>query len=76
MDIEWTFQLRNGHFQEIPTGTPGGDKGLRCGDQPDRWGELVRHTDELPEWTRPYFEAVRARETARGDSRPPRLRLV
>lgn len=57
-------------------GTLGGDKGLGYRDEPNTWGELVRDTDELPEWTRPYLETVRAWETARGNSRPPRLRLV
>ena len=57
-------------------GTLGGDKGLGFSDEPDRWGDLVRNTDELPDWTRPYLEAVRAWEKARGNSRPPRLRLI
>lgn len=57
-------------------GTLGGDKGLGFSDEPDRWGELVRHTDELPDWTHPYLEAARAWETARVNSRPPRLRLI
>ena len=57
-------------------GALGGNKGLGFSDEPDRWGELVFHTDELPDWTRPYLDAARAWETARGNPRLPRLRLV
>lgn len=57
-------------------GTLGGNKGLGFSDEPARWGELVFHTDELPDWTRPYLDAARAWETTRGNPRSPRLRLV
>ncbi|HEX7824904.1 MAG TPA: hypothetical protein VF477_08390 [Mycobacterium sp.] len=57
-------------------GTVGGDKGLGFSDEPEQWGEVVRHTDELPDWSRPYIEAARVWEAARGNPRPPRLRLV
>ncbi|WP_147305946.1 hypothetical protein [Subtercola boreus] len=57
-------------------GTLGGNKGFGFSDEPDRWGEVVRHTDELPEWSRPYLVAARSWETARGNPRSPRLRLV
>lgn len=43
-------------------GTRGGDKGLGYRDEPNTWGELGRDTDQLPEWTRPYLETVRAWE--------------
>lgn len=57
-------------------GTLGGDKGLGSSDEPDRWGEAVHHTDELPDWSRSYLDAARAWETARGNPQTPRLRLV
>ncbi|WP_146076589.1 hypothetical protein [Rathayibacter sp. AY1A7] len=57
-------------------GTHGGTKGFGFSDEPDLWGELVRDTDDLPDWSRPYLEAARAWETARGNVRPPRLRLI
>lgn len=57
-------------------GSVGGNKGLGFSDEPDRWGDPVRHTDELPDWSRPYLDAARAWESARGNQRPPTLRLV
>lgn len=57
-------------------GTLGGNKGLGFSDEPDKWGEPVQHTDELPDWAHPYLEAARAWETSRGNPRPPRLRLL
>ena len=57
-------------------GTLGGDKGLGFSDEPDRWGEAMQHTDELPDWSRPYLDAARAWEAARGNPPRPQLRLV
>lgn len=47
-------------------GTLGGDKGFGFSDEPERWGELVRDTDELPDGSRPYLEAACTWETSRG----------
>lgn len=57
-------------------GTRGGAKGLGFSDEPDRWGETVQHTDDLPAWSQPYLDVVRAWEAARGNVRSPRLRPV
>lgn len=57
-------------------GTRGGAKGLGFSDEPDRWDDVVPHTDNLPAWCQPYLDAARAWEAARGNSRPPQLRLV
>ena len=57
-------------------GTLGGNKGLGFSDEPDRWGNEPHHTDDLPDWVRPYLETARAWESGRGNPRPPRLRLV
>lgn len=57
-------------------GTPGGNKGLGYSDEPERWAPTVQHTDALPDWARPYVAVVRAWESARGNERVPRLRLV
>jgi hypothetical protein len=57
-------------------GTLGGNKGIPFSDEPEQWDDKVAHTDELPDWARTYLETARAWETARGNPRPPRLRLV
>jgi len=57
-------------------GTLGGAKGLGFSDEPDRWGELVQATAELPDWTRHYLEAARSWEASRGNPRTPQLRLL
>ncbi|GAB3306145.1 hypothetical protein GCM10027427_35940 [Pseudoclavibacter terrae] len=57
-------------------GTLGGNKGLGYSDEPERWAGGPHHTDDLPDWARPYVEAARAWETERGNPRQPRLRLL
>lgn len=57
-------------------GALSGNKGLGFSDEPERWDELVQETVHLPDWTRPYLEAVRLWEAGRGNPWTPRLRLV
>lgn len=57
-------------------GTLGSDKAVAFSDEPDRWADTVRHTHELPAWSRPYIDAVRIWETGRGNSRPSHLSLL
>ena len=40
-------------------------------DEPQLWGGGVGHTDDLPDWSRPYLEAARSWDTEWGNPRTP-----